>query len=267
MAAALAVPRPLLLEHLDPAALARLGILQGTGALLPERAVLKLDWPELEAVLPDHGLPRGVVEIASPPSRPLPSSSKHGALRGGATTIALSAMHAVHAQHSKAPHSLRSLVDDRAWCAWITPSDAPSLYAPAVVQAGVDLERLLVIRPSRAVLARTAIKVASSGAFDLVVIDAQAGLEGRLLASTPPAKPRGASPKVDGAVVVRKLALASEEKGTACLVLTNAYDARETPWPVALRIEVERRPDAIAVRVTKDRRGRAASQHVVRIAS
>ena len=72
---------------------------------------------------------------------------------------------------------------------------------------------------------------------------------------------------VDGSVIVRKLALAAEEKGVTSLVLTNAYESRETPWPVALRIEVERRPDAIAVRVTKDRRGRAASQHVVRVAS
>lgn len=251
MAAALEVPRLLQLQHLDPAMLARLGVLQGTGALLPERAVLELDWPELEAVLPDHGLPRGVVEIASPPARPLPSakSSAQVYLRGGATTIALAAVHAVHAH------------DDRAWCAWITPSEAPSLYAPAVVQAGVDLDRLLVVRPSRAALARTAIKVASSGAFDVVVTDAQGGLEGRLATS----KPRSTQ-KVDGSVVVRKLALASEEKGTTSLVLTNAYESRETPWPVALRIEVERRPEAIAVRVTKDRRGRAASQHVVRVA-
>lgn len=234
--------------------LARLGVLQGTGALLPERAVLKLDWPDLEAVLPDHGLPRGVVEIASPPARPLPSA--HVCLRGGATTIALAAMHAVHAQ------------DDRSWCAWITPNDAPSLYAPAVVQAGVDLDRLLVVRPSRAALARTAIKVASSGAFDLVVTDAQAGLEGRLgTGKLQRSNQKVANQKVEAAVVVRKLALASEEKGTTCLVLTNAYESRETPWPVALRIEVERRPEAIAVRVTKDRRGRAASQHVVRVAS
>ena len=99
-----------------------------------------------------------------------------------------------------------------------------------------------------------------SGAFDLVVIDAQtgSGLDGRLAG--------GGRSKVDGAVVVRKLALASEEKGTTCLVLTNAYESRATPWPVALRVEVERRPDALAVRVTKDRRGRAASQHIVRLA-
>jgi hypothetical protein len=229
---------------LDAATLERFGILQGTGAMLPERAVLSLGWPELEKVLPDHGLPRGVVELASPPSKTL---TKSGATRGGATTIALSAMQSVHA------------ADERSWCAWITPMDGASLYAPALVQAGVDLARLLVVRPKVAELARTAVKVAMSGAFDLVVVDAQAGLDGRLAGS-------GRS-KVDGAVVVRKLALAAEEKGTTCLVLTNAYESRATPWPVALRVEVERRPDALAVRVTKDRRGRAASQHVVRLAS
>ena len=229
---------------LDAATLERFGILHGTAAMLPERAVLSLGWPELEKVLPDHGIPRGVVELASPSS-----SSRalgQGATRGGATTIAVSAVQSVHA------------ADERSWCAWITPVDAPSLYAPALVQGGVDLARLLVVRPKAAELARTAIKVMTSGAFDLVVVDAQGGLDGRLAG--------GGRSKVDGSVVVRKLALASEEKGTTCLVLTNAYESRATPWPVALRVEVERRPDALAVRVTKDRRGRAASQHVVRLA-
>jgi hypothetical protein len=268
------------LDRLDAATLARLGqagVLQGTNALVPsgEGTILGLDWPELERVLPDRGFPRGVIEIASP-------ITKHGAMRGGATTIALSAMRAVHA------------AGPRAWCAWIKEANAPPLYAPAVAQAGVDLERLLVVRPSPADLARTVVKVASSGAFDLVVVDAPAGLDGKL--SIQPAhaaselidpqsvrdgmglgvaalvtrvthRKRGASrARVDGSVVIRKLALAAEEKGTTFLVLTNIYTSRAVPWPVALRIEVERRPEAIAVRVTKDRRGRASSQHVVRVA-
>jgi hypothetical protein len=228
---------------LDAATLERFGILHGTEAMLPPRAVLSLGWPELEKVLPDHGLPRGVVELASPPSKPV---AKSGTTRGGATTVALSAVQSVHS------------ADERSWCAWITPVDAPSLYAPALVQAGVDLSRILIVRPPSSALARTAIKVATSGAFDLVVVDAQSGLDGRLTG--------GGRAKADASVVVRKLALASEEKGTTCLVLTNAYESRATPWPVALRVEVERRPDALAVRVTKDRRGRMASQHVVRLA-
>jgi len=256
-----ALASPNLLHLLDAASLARLaglGVLQGTNALAPNSTqcgVLSLDWPELERVLPDRGLPRGVVEIASP-------ISKHGALRGGATTIALAAVRAVHA----AP---------RAWCAWITESNATPLYAPAVAQAGVDLDRLLVVRPSPADLARTVVKVAASGAFDLVVIDAPMGLDGKLSISTGTAgngggKRAGTSTarpaRVDGSVVVRKLALAAEEKGTTFLILTNIYTSRAVPWPVALRMEVERRPEAIAVRITKDRRGRGSSQHVVRVA-
>lgn len=252
--AALASPRALDLRldsslALDAATLARLGVLQGTNALAPNETVLPLDWPELERVLPDHGLPRGVIEIASP-------ITKHGAMRGGATTIALSAVRAAHA------------ADPRGWCAWVTESTAPPLYAPAAAQAGVDLERLLVVRPSPADLARTAVKVASSGAFELVVVDAPAGLDGKLAIASPSggAAKRGTSrARVDGSVVVRKLALAAEEKGTSCIVLTNVFTARSAPWPVALRMEVERRPEAIAVRVTKDRRGRASSQHVVRV--
>ncbi len=235
--------------------LAELGVLQGTAGLLAEERVLALGWPELEKVLPDHGLPRGVVEIASP-------VGKHGALRGGATTIALRAMRAIHA------------ADDKAWCAWIVPARgarSSTPYAPAVVQEGVDLERLLVVRPEPAALARTAVKVAASGAFELVVVDAHAGLDGRLLAqkSRPGLLARCArsSNRADGSVVVRKLALASEERGTTFILLTDAYAARPVPWPVAIRLEAERRADAIALRITKDRRGRASAQHVVRLAS
>jgi recombination protein RecA len=197
-----------------------------------------------------------VTEIASP-------IEKLGTMRGGASTLALEAVRSVHS------------ADARGWCAWITESNAPMLYAPAVAQAGVDLDRLLVVRPSLADLARTAVKVASSGAFELVVIDAAAGLDGRLSlrngrsagTGTLPKRNPPRPPSVDGAVVVRKLAIAAEEKGTSCIVLTNLYTSRAVPWPVALRLEVERRPEAIAIRVTKDRRGRASSQHVVRIAS
>jgi recombination protein RecA len=264
---------------LDASVLARFGVLQGTDALLPSGSVLSLGWPELERVLPDRGLPRGVVELASPVAR---RPSAGGFAKGGATTIALRAVSAVH-------HA-----DRDAWCAWVVPARAPSLYAPAAMQAGVDLDRLLVVRPEPAALARTVVKVAASGAFDVVVVDAHAGLGGVVegAALPRPGATRRSAPKakVDGAVVVRKLALASEEKGTTFLLLTNAYAARPVPWPVALRLEVERRPEAIALRVTKDRRGathdaaraghaghagdadlataalRSSTQHVVRVA-
>ena len=247
--------------NLDATALARLGVLQGTESLLPARSVLGLGWPELEHALPDRGLPRGVVEIAALPrlhGKASSSSSLRGcpeSMRGGTTSIAIAAMRTLHA------------ADSNAWCAWITPSHAgvPSLYAPALVQAGVDLERLLVVRPPPQALARTAVKVASSGAFGLVVIDAphRHDLGG---ARTSPKRSAAAAPVHDaGTVVVRKLALAAEEYGTTSLLLTSALAQRAVPWPVAMRLEVERRPDALSIRVTKDRRGHGSSQHVVRL--
>lgn len=281
-------------QNLDASALARLGVLQGTEALLPARSVLGLGWPELEQALPDRGLPRGVIEIAALPrlggvnrrARSDKAARAPESMRGGATTIAIAAMSAVHA------------ADEKAWCAWITPSETngqptPSLYAPALAQANVDLDRLLVVRPPPRALARTIVKVAASGAFDLLIVDVPQLQDGAPRRSTPsrgrgtpsredaisalrdshapgPAGLRvlGQSPIV-GALVVRKLALAAEEAGTTSLLLTSALAERSDPWPVVLRLEVERRPDALSLRVTKDRRGCGASssQHVVRLAS
>ena len=252
--------------NLDYATLARFGVLQGTEALLPERAVLGLDWPELERVLPDHGLPRGVIELAAMPRLTGASSRHQGAgewLRGGTTSIAIAAIRSLHAS------------DEHAWAAWITAEGTnektdrrtavPPVYAPALAQAGVDLDRLLIVRPPPQAIARTVVKVAASGAFGLVVVDAphRQDLSGGVAV---PLRDRQAGGDAS-AVVVRKLALAAEESGTTTLLLTNGLVQRSIAWPVALRLEVERRPDALSIRVTKDRRGCGSSQQVVRLAS
>lgn len=250
---------------LDASTLARLGVLHGTEALLPSRAVLGLDWPELEKALPDGGLPRGVIELAAMPrmsgfSRGI--SHAFESMRGGTTTIAIAAVRAVHA------------ADENAWCVWCAPDHAPSLYAPALAQAGVDLDRLLVVRAPAPALSRTVVKAASSGAFGLVVVDLPRGTvqdRDRKSVSTGLGSERGMgrSPMVgnEGVVVTRKLALAAEEYGTTSLLLTSALTPRSVPWPVTMRLEVERRPDSLAVRVAKDRRGPGTSHHVVRLAS
>jgi hypothetical protein len=241
---------------LDRSALARLGVLEGTEALLPARSLLPLDWPELERALPDGGLPRGVVEIAA-------KATKSGAEapNGGATSIAIAAIRAVHSENA------------HAWCAWVAANDrtcatTPPVHAPALVQAGVDLGRLLVVRPPRLALARTVVKLAASGAFDLVIVDAPHRNDLAMLRDAR-ARSGGAAGGRDGAsaLVVRKLALAAEECGTSTLLLTSALVPRSIPWPVAMRLEVERRPEAMSVRITRDRRGSVGSQHVVRLAS
>jgi recombination protein RecA len=188
---------------------------------------LSLGWPELEAALPDGGLPRGVVELAAP--RAL----------GGAASIALAAIHAAHAR------------DPKAWCAWVDPE--ATLYAPGVAFAGVDLERLLVVRPPRAEMARVAVKVAASRAFDVIAVDVDVVPGATASAAAPPKKKRGAWP-MD--VLVRKLALLAAEGGATILLLSDSSSPRAMTWPVALRLELSQTPDAIALRVAKDRRGR-----------
>jgi recombination protein RecA len=200
-------------------------------ALLEDPAALSLeDWPELAEALPDGGLPRGVVELAAP--RAL----------GGSTSVALAAVRAGQGR------------GERAFCAWIDPE--ATLYAPGVVAAGVDLPRMLVVVPPRAQLGRIALKVVSSGAFEVVVIDMDptAGSpSGCKPAQGPSRRGKGWAPEL----LVRKLALAAEPCGTTVILLTDASRPRAAAWPVALRIELSRpRPERLTVRVAKDKRGR-----------
>ncbi|MGD0676859.1 MAG: recombinase A [Polyangiaceae bacterium] len=199
---------------------------------------LPLVWPELNDVLPDGGLPCGVVELTAP-----------GVL-GGSTSIALAAVRA---------GQRRSLT---AWCAWVDPEG--TLHAPGVVAAGVDLSRLLVVRPPRLQLGRVAVKVTAAGAFDVVVVDVDVVM-GAIskthdrLRPNPPAK-KGWAPEV----LVRKLALAAESSGTTVILLTDSSRPRAAVWPVALRLELGR-PDRshLMVRIAKDRRGRVGLAKVL----
>jgi hypothetical protein len=203
----------------------------GAGAEERANARLSLDWPELDAALPDGGLPRGVVELAAP-----------RALGGGAS-IALAAVRAAQARNA------------RAWCAWVDPE--ATLYAPGLVAAGVDLARLLVVRPPRAELARISVKVAASRAFDVIVVDMDP-LPGAVAAqaSSTLRRPSARKRAWPSEVLVRKLALLAAEGGATVLLLTDATIARAVPWPVALRLEISRARESIALRVAKDRRGR-----------
>ncbi len=188
---------------------------------------LALGWPEVDALLPDGGLPRGVVELTSP--RAL----------GGATSVALAAVRAAQAK------------DLRAWCAWIDPE--ATLYGPGVVRAGIDLARLLVVRPLRAEIGRVAVKVVASRGLDVVVVDLDPIPLARIDAKEVPSRRRG----VPETTLVRRLALAAEEAGTTVLLLTDTRVPRSSALPVALRIELSRpTPDDLSMRVAKDRRGR-----------
>ncbi len=190
---------------------------------------LSLGWPELEACLPDAGLARGhVVQLA--------------ALHPGALATQLALRTCAEAQQQG-----RAFGTDELWCAFIDPSR--SLYAPGVAQAGVRLDRLLVVNPEPAALANVAVRVVRAGVFAVVVIDASAGLRSDAVHSL-------------GIWVraVRQMALALEGQQTGVLLLTDANSASPLPLPVAQRIEL-RRPSLhqLELRVAKDRWGRVTT--------
>ncbi len=186
--------------------------------------VIATEWPELDVALPDRGFPQGVVELAAPHAL------------GGGTSLALALVRSVQRK------------DARAYCAWVDP--LAELYAPAVVRAGVELDRLIVVRPPVLEAGRLAAKVVESGAFEVVVID---GLSAE---SCGDARRRSKVIKPD--VLVRKLALSAEKRGATVLLLTDSLAPRPTTWPVALRLEIGRAPGHVSVQVTKDRRGRVS---------
>jgi recombination protein RecA len=187
--------------------------------------------PGLEELLPDGGLPQGVVELAAPRAT------------AGSTSIALAAVRAAQERSAGS------------WCAWIDPES--TLHAPGVVAAGVNLARLLVVAPPRTLLGRAAVRVVGSGAFDVVVVDfdAIAGA-GVVLRSNR----KGWAPEM----LVRKLALLAETAGTTVLLLTDSTRKKAVPWPLALRIEVARPSRSeLSVRVAKDRRGRIGMSRTI----
>lgn len=191
--------------------------------------VLSLGIATLDEALPDGGLPSGaVVEICAP----------HGLAR--ATYLALSACAAAQIES-------RQLNKASDWTAWVDPSDPSrgSLFAPALASAGVDLARLLVVRPDPEDVARISVRLATSRLFRVIVID-RSGLPGAAVAS-----------RARWSTVIRRLALAAESSDTTILLLSTTSMAHREPLPTAMRIELTRpRRDHLELNVTKDRRGR-----------
>lgn len=194
---------------------------------------LPLGIAELDALLPDGGLLRGsVIEL---------SVAGEGAL---GTSLGLSAC-------AQAQAEARGRGANVPWCAFIDPSR--TLYGPGVAAAGVDLTRLLVVRPPLSALSRVAVRLAESDAFAVVVVD----LTG--VVGTRVSVPLGTWPRV-----VRRLAMAIEGTGHSVLLLTREADRRPLPLPVAQRLEISRPSvDALLVRVAKDQRGRVSAPRPV----
>lgn len=198
---------------------------------IPTVPGLPLGLGELDSVLPDGGLlTGGVVEL----------SIESGAALG--TTIGLGACRA-------AQQGVKAKGGEVPWCAFVDPSECPSLYAPGVVQAGVELDRLLVVCPPLEALSRVAVRLVESRSFAVVVIDTL-GVPGRHANLSLAKWPR----------IVRRLALAIEGSQRSVILITDGSVARSMPLPVAQRIELTRPTEhELSVRIAKDRHGRVAS--------
>ncbi len=171
--------------------------------------VLACGRPEVEALLPGGGFPRGAL------------SSIRGGPASGKTAVALATL-----RQAQAEGGLAAFVDGRG-----------ELYPPAALALGVDLSRLLIVRPERSV--RTprggqdvlpglwaAEVLLASGAFPAVVIDVSlVSLHGDAARRASRAEP-----------VLRRLRAAAEKGGSAALLLAGRG---EPVIPAVLRVDLD----------------------------
>ncbi len=210
--------------------------------------VLSLGIPALDEVLPQRGLLQGsVIEL-----------QVRGA-SGAATSFALCACRA--AQRAAA-HSGEPGLESVRWCAFIDPS--ASLYAPGVARLGVELGRLLVVRPDVEAVERIAVRIAEAKAVGLLVIDLRGAL-GDLSVSNHRWQHRWQHRlQHRWQCTVRRLALAIKHLATCVLLLTAAEPRQALPLPVAMRLEFARASaDHFEIRVGKERTGLVSSPRSV----
>lgn len=198
--------------------------------IAPGRAKsLPLGWPSLDSFLPDGGLPQGaVVELQSPTGL------------GHATAAGL----AVCAAAQRRGRELVLDEGDSAWCAWVDSSG--TLYAPGVMSAGVDPERLLVVRPPAESVAKVAVRLATSEVFSVIVVD-RCGVPGASLVNR----------KTRWSTAVRRLSLAVEHSDTTVLLLSSQRESRGQTLPVAMRLDLCRpEVEQVSLAISKERYGR-----------
>ena len=166
--------------------------------------VIASGYGELDAVLPGGGWPRGALtEI-------LPAHAGIGELR-----LLLPA--------------LARLSQESGWQAWVAPRHVP--YAPALGAAGIELARVLVVRPQAPGDTWWAAEQAlRSGACSAVLAWLAAPDERRL----------------------RRLQLAAETGRSWCVLFRPARDVGQRS-PAALRLALEPAADGVTVHVVKRR--------------
>lgn len=218
--------------------------------------VLPLGIPALDAALPGGGLSLGgVTELQI-----------RGA-SGAATSFALAACRAAQHQHgleqggpeqyrcmqgamaSRAMTSQRgSSLESRVWCAFIDPS--ASLFAQGVNRLGVDLSRLLVMRPTVDALDRVAVRIAEANLMAVLVIDLRWWMQPSTSSLNEHSWQR----------TVRRLSLSVKSSFSSVLLLTHAEQFQSLPLPTFQRLELTRKSQAsFELKVAKERTGRISA--------
>lgn len=183
----------------------------------------------LAPALPDGGFPIGITELSSP--RAL-----------GCGTLIASQVIAL---------ALKAEPDTA--CAWVDPER--SLYAPGLLQQGVELPRLIVVQPPRERLRAVAVRIARAGAVTVLAIDFHP-VGGK--------QPPAAVAQDDR--WARRLQLACEEGSTAALLFTDARVRLSAPLPVALKLGLNRlSASRLEVTVLKERSGRSGQVNEVEL--
>lgn len=187
-------------------------------------ATLRTGVEGFDELLPGGGLPLGqTVELS-------------GESASGRTRLALRAVAAAHREQRL--------------CAWV---DGPcELYPPAAAAAGVELERLLIVRPREPErLAWAALQLVRSGAFACVVLDLTRGAPGTAAQGS---AVRLAPPEA------RKLMDAALRGGSLLLLLT----AAEAPADSGLRLRTQARGrTGLEVEVARSRQGGLGTRALV----
>lgn len=182
------------------------------------RTGLASGYPELDRCLPGGGWPQeALTEILI------------GQYGMGELRLLMPALAELSAEHALSHHGEPT---EPGWIAWVAPPFQP--YAPALQQCGIDLSRMLVVRPKDdSELLWSAEQALSSGTCAAVLL----------------------WPEILDDQASRRLQLAAE-KGHSWAIAFRPLSARHQPSAAALRLELQSTGQGTHVHILKSRGGR-----------
>ena len=156
--------------------------------------------------------------------------------------------------------------ENRAWCAFIDPG--ASLFAPGMARLGVDLSRLLVLRPPADAIERVAVRIAGANLMALLIIDLRHLAQSHLAQSHLGQSGGRALNEHSWQRTVRRLSLCIKSSSSSVLLLTQAEQFQSLPLPTLQRLELTRKSLAsFELKVAKERTGRVSAPRLLACSS